>query len=153
MSGSGKSSVIHALRERGYKAIDTGWNPDWEIPPQPGDPDADGPGWLWREDRISELLDTEDVEALFVSACVPNQSRFYPRFDQIVLLSASPDLTVRRLKDRTDNPYGKSAEDVAEVLRFKATIEPLLRSGATHEIDTARPLADVIAKVVEIAGC
>ena len=84
---------------------------------------------------------------------MPNQSRFYPRFDQIVLLSASPDLTVRRLKDRTDNPYGKSAEDVAEVLRFKATIEPLLRSGATHEIDTARPLADVIAKVVEIAGC
>jgi len=152
MSGTGKSSVIHALKEQGHEAIDTDWNPDWEIPAQPGDPDADGPGWLWREDRISELLSTEDTDVLFVSACVPNQSKFYSRFDRIVLLSASPELTVQRLVDRTNNRYGKAPQDVAQVLRFKATIEPLLRRGATDEIDTTMPLAGVIAKVLEIAG-
>ena len=49
-------------------------------------------------------------DVLFVSACVPNQSRFYDRFDHIVLLTASPELTVQRLSSRTDNPYGKSAD-------------------------------------------
>ena len=152
MSGTGKSSVIHALSEQGHKAIDTDWNPDWEAPPQPGDPGADGPGWSWREDRIDEALSTEDADVLFMSACVPNQSRFYSRFDCIVLLSASPELTVQRLTARTNNLYGKSAEDVADVLRFKLTIEPVLRRGATHEIDTDMPLDEVIAKILEIAG-
>jgi|SRR5579864_249739 len=151
MSGTGKSSVIAALSERGYKAIDTDWNPDWETPPQPGDPDADGPGWLWREDRISDLLAAEDTDVLFVSACVPNQSRFYPSFDHIVLLTASPELTSARLARRTNNPYGKSAAEVAEVLRYKATVEPMLRSVATEEIDTAMPLREVVARILELA--
>lgn len=152
MSGTGKSSVIRALQERGHYAIDTDWNPDWEIAPQPGDPHADGPGWIWREDRISELLAMDIDSTLFVSACVPNQAMFYSRFDHIVLLSASPEVTVHRLTDRTNNPYGKSDDDVAEVLRFKATIEPMLRRGATDEIDTDMPLDEVVAKILEIAG-
>ena len=153
MSGTGKSSVIKALSDHGYRAIDTGWNRDWEIPPGPDHPDADGPGWIWREERISDLLAIEDRDVLFVSACVPNQSRFYSRFDRIVLLSASRELTVKRLASRTNNSYGKSAEDLADVLRFKATIEPMLRRAATDEIDTKMPLDHVVAKVLEIAGC
>jgi dephospho-CoA kinase len=153
MSGTGKSSVIHALSEQGYKAIDTDWNPDWETPPPPGDPNADGPGWLWREERISDLLATDDADVLFLSACVPNQFKFYSRFDHIVLLSASPELMVQRLTSRTNNPYGKSAEDVADVLKFKSTIEPMLRRVATDEIDTGVSLGEVVTKVLEIAGC
>jgi shikimate kinase len=153
MSGSGKSSVIEALANRGFKAIDTDWNPDWEMRPVPGGPDADRPGWVWREDRISRLLATEDSDVLFVSACVPNQARFYARFDHIVLLTASPELTLERLMSRTNNPYGKSIEDVDEVLRFKSTVEPMLRSGATAEIDTSAPIDEVVAKILSLAGC
>jgi shikimate kinase len=153
MSGSGKSSVIEALSNLGFKAIDTDWNPDWEMRPVPGGPDADGPGWVWREDRISQLLATEDADVLFVSACVPNQARFYARFDHIVLLTASPELTLERLMSRTNNPYGKSIEDVDEVLRFKSTVEPMLRNGATAEIDTSAPIDEVVAKILSLAGC
>ena len=151
MSGTGKTSVIEALARAGYKAIDTGWNPDRETPPPPGDPDADGPGWVWREDRIRDLLATEDAEVLFLSATVPNQSSFYGWFDHVVLLSATPEVTAQRLGSRTNNPYGKSAADLAEVLRFKSTIEPMLRNGATEEIDTDRPLDEVVARILEIA--
>lgn len=153
MSGSGKSSVIEALSNRGFKAIDTDWDPGWEMRPVPGGPDADGPGWVWREDRISRLLATEDADVLFVSACVPNQAKFYARFDHVVLLRVSPELTLERLKGRTNNPYGKSVEDAAEVLRFKSTIEPRLRSGATEEIDTSAPLDEVVARILQITGC
>lgn len=62
MSGTGKSSVIVALARRGFKAIDTDWSPQWERP--------NGDEWIWREDQIRRLLDEEDAETMFVSACV-----------------------------------------------------------------------------------
>src|SRR6202035_2205877 len=124
MSGTGKSTIIEELQRRGYRAIDTDWNPEWEEPPPAP---SDGPGWVWREDQIGTLLDTEDADVLFVSACVENQARFYPRFDHIVLLTASEQLTRARLARRTANSYGQLPAEVDEVLRFKATIEPALR--------------------------
>ena len=140
LSGTGKSSLISELASRGYRAVDTDWNPEWEEPPD----SAEGSGWLWREDRIKALLESEDAEILFVSACVENQGKFYPLFDDIVLLSVPAEVTIERLARRTNNPYGKRPEEAAEVLAYKATVEPLLRKSATIEIDTSRPLADVV---------
>jgi len=145
MSGTGKSSVIRALAARGLKAIDTDWNPDWECV------GANEDEWVWREDRIRLLLDEEDAEALFVSACVSNQGRFYDRFDRVILLSAPESITVQRLANRTDNPYGKRPEEIADVLRYKATVEPMLRKAASSEIETSIPLAEVVSKVLELS--
>ena len=144
MSGTGKSSVIEQLVAMGWKAIDTDWDPKWERM------NADKV-WVWREDQIEALLDLEDTNVLFVSGCVPNQGKFYRRFDEVILLSAPESVTVRRLAERTSNSYGKRDDEVAEVLRYKVTIEPLLRRGATAEIDTSIALREVVAKVVEIA--
>lgn len=148
MSGTGKSSVIRRLTEHGYGAIDTDWNPEWEAPPA----QADGPGWKWREDRIRDLLDADNGEVLFVSACVENQGKFYPRFDHIVLLSAPEHVTIERLATRTTNPYGKRPEEIEQVLKFKRTVEPKLRNAATAEIDTAIPLDEVVARVLGLVG-
>ena len=143
MSGAGKSTVIEALAARGLKAIDTDWNPQWER--------DNGDEWVWREDQIEILLDEEDSEILFVSACVSNQRKFYHRFDVIILLSASEAETRLRLASRSNNRYGKYPEEIADVLRYKATIEPLLRKSATVEIDTTVPLAEVVDRVLGIA--
>jgi dephospho-CoA kinase len=142
MSGTGKSTVIQTLASRGYKAIDTDWDPAWEQ-----ETDSE---WVWREDRIEQLLDTEDAEALFVSARVSNQGKFYDRFDHVVLLTASEEVTVERLARRTNNPYGKTAAEVDQVLAYKKTVEPLLRRGATVEIDTAIPLEEVVSRILSI---
>jgi len=144
MSGTGKSSVIAELASLGFKAVDTDSNPEWEEVTSESE-------WLWREDRIRGLLETEDSDVLFVSACVSNQGRFYDRFDAVVLLSAPEPVMVRRLAERTNNPYGKRPGEVADVLGFKQTVEPLLRRGATLEIDTSIPLAEVVAQVLSAA--
>jgi dephospho-CoA kinase len=140
MSATGKSSVIDQLRARGYRAIDTDWNPEWEY-------DA-GDEWRWREDRIATLLDEDSAEPLFVSACVSNQGKFYDRFDDVVLLSAPEGVMRERLSQRPNNPYGKTDEQLAEVMRYKETIEPRLREGATVEIDTSVPLDSVVATIL-----
>ena len=94
MSGTGKSSALAELARQGFRTVDT-----------------DEPGWkdgeLWREDRMAELLG-EDGGTLFVSGCVPNQGRFYDRFDAVVLLSAPADVMLERIDGRTNNTFGKS---------------------------------------------
>jgi hypothetical protein len=135
--------VISALATRGFKAIDTDWNPKWERP--------NGDEWVWREDEIRMLLDEDDADVVFISACVSNQGKFYDRFDHIILLSAPESVTVRRLTSRTNNPYGSRPAEIAEVLGYKSTIEPLLRKTATDEVNTSIPLAQVVTKVLEIA--
>jgi hypothetical protein len=53
-----------------------------------------------------------------------------------------------RVARRTTNPYGQLPAEVDEVLRFKATAEPLLRRSATLEIDTGQPLRQVVDAIV-----
>ncbi len=143
MSGTGKSSVIRELAALGYKAIDTadGWC--GQLP---------GGRQRWREDAIARLLDTEDADVLFIAGCEENQVRFYPRFDLIILLSAPAQTMIERLTARTGNPYGKAAGDMDRILGDLASVEPLLRTTADHEIRTTAPLTDVVAMVLHLTG-
>jgi shikimate kinase len=78
--------------------------------------------------------------------------KFYPRFDHIILLSAPADVIVERLTTRTNNPYGSRPEDIARTLELLQTVEPLLRRGAGHEIDTSVPLDQVVTQVLQLVG-
>ncbi len=142
MSGTGKSTVLAELAHRGHTVVDTdddGWTE--EVPS-----DEDG-GWevLWREDRVDRLLSQRSGGALFISGCVANQVKFYPRFDQIVLLSAPQDVILERIARRTTNDHGKTDVERALILHQLRTVEPLLRTGATAEIDTRESVNDVAA--------
>jgi hypothetical protein len=59
---------------------------------------------------------------------------------------------VERLATRTTNPYGKRPEEVARVLGLVQTIEPLLRRGAGHEVDTSAPIDQVVTQVLRLVG-
>ena len=145
MSGTGKSTALAELARRGFEVVETDRAPwsDWS--------EADG-GYVWREDLIDELLSRDASATLYVSGTVSNQGRFYPRFDAIVLLSAPVDVLLRRIETRTTNGYGKAPDERALILGHVAEVEPLLRATCTHEIDAARPIADVVSQLVEIGS-
>lgn len=157
MSGTGKSTLIRALAARGYKAVDTDtdewseWVSDTEYP-------AGGVGaaaehdWVWREDRIQQLLARDDAPVLFVSGCKSNQGRFYAQFDHIVLLSAPTPVLLARLATRTTNSYGKHPDELKRVLEYVQTVEPLLRRTASLEVDTSAPLEQVLATILRLVG-
>ncbi len=155
MSGTGKSSVIGALAARGYRAVDADASGLSEVVSVPDDELTGlGPGldWVWREDRIRDLLATDDTGVLFLGGCSPNQGLFYPRFDHIILLTVPAGVIVERLATRTTNPFGKRLGEVARTLDLIHTVEPLLRRGAGHVIDTSIPLDRVVAEVLRIVG-
>lgn len=85
---------------------------------------------------------------LFISGCKSNQGKFYAQFDHIVLLSAPVRLLMERLATRTTNPYGKHPDELARILGHVQTVEPLLRRGASLEVDTSAPVEQVIETIL-----
>ncbi len=149
MSGTGKSSALAELGRRGYRVVDTddpGWS-EWV------DSSGDGRGEsLWVEERMTQLLSSDDGRMLFVQGCVRNQWKFYDRFDSVVLLSVPAEVILERIASRTANDYGKTPAEQEMILDDLAKVEPLLRASCTHELDASRPIAEVVADLMAIAS-
>jgi broad-specificity NMP kinase len=145
MSGTGKSTVLAELRRRGYEVVETD-EPEWMEWS-----DEDG-GYVWREDRIAELLGREREGAMYVSGAVSNQGRFYPQFDAVVLLSAPLEVLLGRVEGRTTNDFGKTPEERERVISDFAAFEHRLRATCTHELDTTQTIDDVVAELIRIGG-
>ena len=153
MSGTGKSSALGELGRRGYRVVDTddpGWR-EYRAHAQPIDELHRGE-YLWVDERITKLLDSDDARSLFVAGGARNQSKFYDRFDAVVLLTAPVDVILDRVARRTTNNYGKTALERAEILADLAEVVPLLRQSCTHEFDASRPLEEVVADLIAIAS-
>ena len=151
MSGTGKSSVIAALRSRGFRAVDADEDGYSHLVEVSGDePTGLEPGtdWLWREDRMDALLRSPGDGLLFVGGCAPNQGLFRDSFDYVILLSAPAEVMAERLRTRTTNPYGHDEAEVARSLAMKELVEPLLRATADLEIDTRLPLDHVVETIL-----
>jgi dephospho-CoA kinase len=151
MSGTGKSTALDRLEQRGYRAVDTdvgGWIEDVPLP------EGTGVEPQWREDRIDALITEHERsgEPLFIAGTVWNQARFYRRFDEIVLLSAPAEVMLERIAARDTNPFGKTAGERDRIVADTAEVEPLLRSSATVEIDTRKPLTEVVDQLAALAG-
>ncbi|MFB9305467.1 AAA family ATPase [Kibdelosporangium philippinense] len=138
MSGTGKSAVLLELAKRGHRVIDTDtdeWS-EWT---------GDKTDWIWRADAMQDLLDQPG--SLVVAGCKSNQVDFYDSFDHVVLLSAPAEVLLDRIAQRTSNPYGKKPEEREEILGYLKEVEPLLREGATVQIDASQPLDAVVSDV------
>ncbi|HEY1574791.1 MAG TPA: AAA family ATPase [Pseudonocardiaceae bacterium] len=146
MSGAGKSTVLNLLAQQGYRVVDTDYG-DWIDATPPAERG-------WRADRVDALLTEHErsSEPLFIAGTVWNQRTFYPRFDQIVLLSAPLPVLLERIAGRDTNDFGRTGAERARIVADTGRIEPLLRSSATVEIDTRQPLSDVVARLAALAG-
>lgn len=133
MSGTGKSTLLSGLARRGHMTVDTDYD-GWVL--------ADG---RWDEVRMDAfLVATPDV---VVSGTVENQGQYYDRFDHVVLLSAPFEVLLERVSARTTNRYGTRPEDVAEIVFYVETVEPLLRAGATVTLDATADPEDLVDAV------
>ncbi len=154
MSAVGKSSVVEELARRGHTAVDLD-DPEWSeygfAEPGSGDPDLVR-DWLWKEDRVEDLLLSHDTGPLFVAGCAANQGRFSGMFDHIVLLTAPESVTRHRLATRTTNDFGKTPEELAKVLSDTTTFENRLRAAADVVIDTDAPLESVVERIIALGG-
>jgi shikimate kinase len=135
MSGAGKSTVLAMVARRGYATVDTDYG-GWELP-----------GALWDEPRMDALL--AEHTTIAVCGTAENQDRFYDRFAHVVYLRVPTAVLLDRVRRRTTNPYGATAEQQGEIVRCVAEVEPLIRRGATDELDGLLPVP-VLADRIEM---
>ncbi|MGN6607574.1 MAG: AAA family ATPase [Jatrophihabitans sp.] len=133
MSGAGKSTLLAALASRGYLTVDT-----------------DRGGWFrsearWDEPRMAALLAAHPTIA--VCGTAENQGSFYDRFEHVVYLLVPLEVLLHRVRTRTNNPYGKSAAQQHEIARYVADVEPLIRRGATVELDGLMPVGELADRI------
>jgi hypothetical protein len=81
-----------------------------------------------------------------------DQGAFYSLFEHVVLLSTPADVLLARVAARTSNPYGKTPEERAEIVRYIAGVEPLLRASATHEVDTSVDIYRVVERLEQLVS-
>ena len=72
-------------------------------------------------------------------------------FDAVVLLRAPADVILERVATRETNEFGKRDVERDRILNDLAKVEPLLRAGATAEIDTRAPLGEVVDALERMA--
>jgi shikimate kinase len=154
MSGTGKSAVVRELAARGHRAVDLD-TPEWSqwVDADASDTLTPGQGrdWVWREDRVRALLSGDDEGTLFISGCAENMARLFPLIDTIILLSAPIATIMTRLEARSFDGYGHTGQDRQKVGELIATIEPMLRESATHEIDTRRPVQATVDEILKLS--
>lgn len=146
MSGSGKSTILRGLAARGVPVVDAdddGWS-RWQIGPD-GEPD-----WMWDEDAMAELLAARPT--VVVAGCSANQGRFYDRFEHVVLLTAPVEELLDRVARRTDNPFGSTSQQREKIRRDTEEVVPLLRRGATVELDATRATDELLREVAALVG-
>ncbi|HZX03501.1 AAA family ATPase [Kribbella sp.] len=137
MSGAGKTTVLDELARRGHHTVDTDHD-DWTLP--------DG---TWDEPRMHQLLAQPEV---IVSGTVENQGSFYDRFHHVVLFTAPLEILIDRVRRRTNNPYGRTPAEQGEIAHYVRTVEPLLRRGATLEVDTRQPISALADTIERLGG-
>ena len=139
MSGAGKTTVIRQLQQMGFHAADA----------DDGYVRIDDDGFQqWNETAVDALLVDERADILFFAGCEENMIDYLSRFDCIVLLSAPKEVLLRRIEDRTNNPFGKTQIERERILFDLEHIEPRLRKIANFEVNTDDDFELVVEQIL-----
>ena len=150
-SGTGKTSVCHELRRRGFHAV----NGDTDLAYQ-GDPVTGLPTdtalhehHVWDVARVRELVLDASTPVTFFCGGSRNVDVFLDVFDDVFVLQVDRATLEERLDRRTDDEWGADPAERALVLRLHASGEDV-PDGVP--IDATQPLEVVVDEILRIAG-
>lgn len=155
-AGSGKTTVANELLKRGYTAFDADKVPSlstW-VNSKTGEAvtladtttvDTELYDWVWRPTQLENL--TRQYVDFFLCGGADNDFSFDDLFDYHFVLDVSPDIQAERVKNRTNNDYGKGM--IAYVLKDQAEHIAQAQLRQSIIIDADQPVEQVVDKVIE----
>lgn len=158
VAGTGKSTLAQELRKRGLAAYDTEEGFSYYVNKKTGERTSrpHEPTQIWYDQHhrvfdekvVVNLFKKHANEPLFICSITANQSKFYPEFDILFLLTAPNELIMHRLKTRTNNYFGRDPLDLQRVIgRHQQFDKEMLASGAIA-IDSTKPIAEVVEQIL-----
>jgi broad-specificity NMP kinase len=163
IAGTGKSTIVGALNERGITAIDLHDVPDlffWQdkrtkarVPYVPGRSRE----WFDNVDRLcdigklKEMLNQYSDIVMAGTTSGSNQKDFLSLFDKIILLQCDPQILIHRMQTRINKSgYGKTKAEQEDNTEWQKEFDPLLISLGAIPINTEGDLDGVVNKIIEI---
>lgn len=158
--GSGKTTVIKLLQERGFAAYNTDDLPEatklqnketGEVVPWPkeGKVDRTTYAWQWQRPEIERLLASD--ETVFLGAIVSNQAEFYPLFDKIFVITVDSDTLRQRLQTHEHASHHLPGELERMLADHESKQEKFIKAGA-EPVDGARSPEEIVEDILERVG-
>lgn len=166
ISGTGKSAICKALRQRGYDAHDTDLegNCVWvnrhtgDVTPVGDEPAVKPDEWLdeqeWRvvRHKVEALARRSDHGTVFLCGSTANENEVWDLFSRVIYLTIDEQTLRRRLATRTSNNFGKTPKELEAILGWHKVGETDYRRLGAIIVDATLPLDEVVEKVLDEAA-
>ncbi|HEY4963931.1 MAG TPA: AAA family ATPase [Candidatus Saccharimonadales bacterium] len=168
ISGSGKSSVMKELEKHGFEAhgVDEEGFADWidrdtgmAVPFPHYDINVNVHDWYRKhrwvlsEKRIGELKEYADKanRVVFLAGTADGEDKVWHFFNKVITLSVDEATMRQRLEQRPDNHFGKTAEEMADILKWLKDHNDNYQNFGAFVVDATRPLNQVVDDVINLA--
>lgn len=158
---SGKSTIRKELRSRGYEAHDTDedkisrhYNRETgEVAKYPNDLERpenwhQEHSFRMSPDEIKQMAANSSGKTVFLFGLAENDMELKEYFDKIICLVIDVETMKQRVAARKTNFFGKSPDELRQVLRyFQPTLDKYISAGAVT-IDATQPVDKVIDEIL-----
>lgn len=159
-SGSGKSTVGRVLEKRGYRVIETDFEPGltgWahsetkikvSAPPQPFPKEwVAAHGWYWDADTLDKILAEIGDEPVFFVGGGHNEKDFYHLFEKRFGLFVDSETLVKRLQPREPERWVDGSAELKNVLDWNTKSKAFNEEHGAISIDSSQD-PEVIADII-----
>jgi thymidylate kinase len=159
ISGTGKTSIANALKERGVIAFSIDeveglchWvnKTDGKVVDYEAKLDKefiDSHVWVCDTEKLKELINQN--ENVVVLGMAENQEEFIPLFDKVLLLQCKPETFLKRIESREDNVFGKDKSAQEYLLNTYQEFENKMLEKGAVPIDVEKPLEEVVEEIIK----
>ena len=155
VSGTGKTSIVRELIERGIAAFDmddlchwehkhTGKRAQWGV----GQDEAWHDSHVWLCDIPALKKELEKADTVVIAGHASNQDDFFNLFNKFFVLRSTPETLVTRIMQREDNDWGKHPNEQRRILRWQKAYDPEMVAKGAIPIDVERPLKSVVEEIM-----
>ncbi len=160
VAGTGKSTIIKALQEKGIPAIDLHDVPGlfyWqdkktkekvEYTPVVSRDWFDTVDRFGDIDKLKEMLD-QYTDVVMAGTASGNQKEIVSLFNKTILLQCNPDVIVHRMETRTNKSgYGKTKAEQEDNIEWQKEFDPQLISLGAIPISSECTLEEAVEKII-----
>lgn len=161
IAGTGKSTIVEALKERGILAKDLHDIPglffwfDKKTQERVKYVPTDSREWFETVDRLCDMDQLKDLLAqqddiIMAGTASGSQQDYIPLFDKVILLQANAETLIHRMQTRTNKSgYGKTKAEQDDNIEWQKEFDPVLISYGAIPVSTEGELSDVVDKIVK----
>lgn len=161
IAGTGKSTIIKALNEKGFVSLDLHDIPglffwqDKETREKVQYTPVESREWFETVDRLCDISRLKEILSQYDNVVVAgatsgsNQEEFLSLFDKIILLQADPETLVRRMQTRINKSgYGKTKAEQEDNIEWQKEFDPKILSYGAIPISTEGEITDAVDNII-----